>query len=443
MDKRLLKRKLLSYKLFKQLFSTHQRVKQARLTLNSIENEAMLITQQCLENRYRIKKTNGEKINIVFLCFRPSVWSSIETVYELMSNSENFNVKIVRMPRIDGNRIILEDTNGYFDKYGCIEAYDWEDKVWLDLRSLHPDYIFYQQPYNEIYPETYRSNFTSKYAKICYISYCNFLVEDDTSKKEYNNWFMRNVSYIFTQNEFDYSFINDILSKDKNHFSNIFITGYPRYEMISRNTQTGTCDKWNYKTHKGTFRILWTPRWRLDEGACNFFKYESYFEKYCQENNKIDFLFRPHPSAFDYWVSKKYMSPTKKEDLLRIYDKADNMRIDFSGEYFDIMNTSDCLVTDISGMILDYYCTGKPIIYCEGENYTIKGELANQILKGCYIVKTWKELQQKIVELSEGKDELKNTRALIAEKYLMQNGLASKEICYHILEDYGKSAERE
>ena len=44
------------------------------------------------------------------------------------------------------------------------------------------------------------------------------------------------------------------------------------------------------KTGLNKFKVLWTPRWAMDEGNCHFFKYKDLFLDYCKENNDVDFI---------------------------------------------------------------------------------------------------------------------------------------------------------
>ena len=101
---------------------------------------------------------------------------------------------------------------------------------------------------------------------------------------------------------------------------------------------------------------------------------------------------------------------------------------------------SNFLITDISSIIVEYFITGKPIIFCS--NQEVKPHFLpyfQKIIETCYIVNNEKELTNTIDYLKSGKDEKsENRKKLITEIF----GDLSKNAPQNILNDILKDARK-
>ena len=126
--------------------------------MDKIQSEYKLIAYENIGLRLQLKRINNEKIRVVFVCHRPSLWESLHSVYDALKADERFEVLIVAIPSKDKKSGVMmehedytcEGAEEFWKGYGCINGYDYEKKEWLDLRELKPDYVFFQQPYNII-----------------------------------------------------------------------------------------------------------------------------------------------------------------------------------------------------------------------------------------------------------------------------------------------------
>ena len=74
------------------------------------------------------------------------------------------------------------------------------------------------------------------------------------------------------------------------------------------------------------------------------------------ENNKFEVIVRPHPQTL---VSEKNILEPLKE-------KFSNIEWNFDNDNFEVLNKSDILITDFSGIIFDYtFIFDKPLIYAD------------------------------------------------------------------------------
>ena len=408
-----------------------------------IEKEILFLANQNISLRLKMKQLLNEKINIVFVCHRPAVWGSLKTVYEAMKQVSAFDVKIVtipnkkQLPELGLSHEIYESEGAedFWKGEDVISGYDYEKEEWLDLKTLAPDYVFFQQPYNIDRCKEQKSWEVAKYAKICYVEY-GYHTNHNLALECLPKDFIQNVSLFFLQNKTEKQWYDEYFNEFDNNFTKMFITGFPRFDCLEEYKNIDSkCWK---NEHLGRFRIIWTPRWTTNEHNCNFFNYKEKFIDYCMKNeSSIDFIFRPHPQAFLNWIAEGELNKEDVNKLNETFDTSKNMVIDKTKEYLTTFYSADCLVSDYSSVVPEFFLTGKPIIYCINDNaiYNIEGE----ITKGFYMVHNWNELEKTLSNLKDGIDPLKEIREnLIKTEFFMTEETAGKRIADIILNDATK-----
>lgn len=386
-----------------------------------------------------IKRLRGKKISVVFLCHRPEVWGSLESVFEACNADKDCNVTIVPIPnkkQLPGKNFsheIYEDEGAeiFFKSFPCrvINGYNHETKQWLDIRILKPDYVFFQQPYDVMRPYTYKSSQVMRYAKVCYVNYYALSANYFLFKECMPNDFLRSISLFFAQNPLEEEYIKKLISEVKKCRVRVKMTGFPRFDKLER-YRMKCSNNWNLPRKAGTKRILWTPRWTTSENACNFFDYKDKLLSYIALNQDVDFIFRPHPQAFLEWAATGELSADKAKEYKGQYEQLRNAKIDQQKEYLTTFYSSDILVTDISSIITEYFLTGNPIIYCHKTD--LFNNFSRKLSEGFYWVHNWDELKSTLNMLRTGDDPLYEKRQrIIKETYYINAhgaGMTIKDI---------------
>lgn len=151
------------------------------------------------------------------------------------------------------------------------------------------------------------------------------------------------------------------------------------------------------------------------------------------KHKDVSLLFRPHPQAFLNW-NRTGEFPKKEADAYqKIYAEADNMSIDAEKSYFNTIFNSDCLISDTSSFIADYFTTGKPIIYCH--KVDTFNELSKKMSEGFYWVHNWEELKKVLDDLKNGKDVLKERRLQLLQELFGRKQNAGETIKEIIKQD--------
>ncbi len=370
----------------------------------------------------RLKKTAQKPKNeirkIVFMVHYIPSWIRHELIYKELCQSDKAEAIILCVPSdITETDPEKNDIYNYFTErgYSAINAIN-EDGSLFDLKSLNPDFVFQSRPYNARMPEQYRSNVLSSYTRICNISYGTCLTKNGLNTV-LNKDYCKDVSIYFT--EMGYSkwyFEHKNKMGVKAGVQSAKLVGAANLELMYRDRAKA---KDNFPSLKNRPRFIWAPRWSVDAllGGSNFFNYKDFMFEFFGENQSESLLIRPHPLMFSNFVENGNMTEEQVGEFKKKVSEAHNIELDEMKEYADNFWTSDVLITDISAIIIDYFITGKPIIYCKSDIKIDMIDQMNEMLRGCYIVDSEEELKSCMQMLSCGEDPLKEERARITDRY--------------------------
>ena len=120
--------------------------------------------------------------------------------------------------------------------------------------------------------------------------------------------------------------------------------------------------------------------------------------------------------------------PIPKEYDNRMWDVSDYPNIN------DLFYVTDVLITDYSSIILEFFLSGKPVIYCAKTNINFS-ETYKQMIRGCYIAENWEQTETIVQKLRNGEDELKTVRTNIIENIKKQHIGATERIVNFLIND--------
>ena len=373
------------------------------------------------KNRILLKRSGGMPINVLFVCHEPALWSMFESIYKVMLVDDRFSPLIVVLPYKHES---LAD--GQFKDSGMLEflklkgfpaisGYDGK-KDWLNPKDLGPDYVFFQTPYS-FFASEWSIEQISLIARVCYIPYATCLFKGQVEEILHPEIFYRHVHFKFVESSFakqefelkfgGYSWYNG---------EYVIASGHPKLDYLTDDDDHDVHvvddleddSVWKRGLDQNIKRILWTPRWNSEEGACHFFDYKDFFIQFCRDNPEVDFAFRPHPLCFWNFLKSGELTAEELSKMDADYALSPNMVIDQNGEYHDTFLSSDILVSDISSMMLEYLATGKPIVYSHRVDQFNK--LGKELSKGMYQVCNEVELMNVLRMLLSGEDPLRSTR---------------------------------
>ncbi len=361
------------------------------------------------------------KITVLFVVQMPEIWNKEAAVFEAMMRHPRFRPELIVVPSYN---IVHAEIGEYGSELSFFEQqYGKEyvrkalDNDWLDLRELYPDYVFYQRCWEDYLPKQYHASEVVKFSKTCYIPYCFHVLKDPASY--YRNSFFFNLYMFFCCSE-----QQKMLQRASRRNKNLFL-GYPELEAVTLSKQK----------NNELLSVLWTPRWTDDEetGGSSFLRYMEDVLALGKEIPGVDVMLRPHPMAFQNAIRKEKLTEEDEREY-RSRALAAGVRFDENKAIEETFPETDVLLTDFSSVLIPFFLTGKPIIYCARTNLEFS-EVAQKVVDCSYKAKDWTEVLDIMKDLKNGKDELRERRIAFAKELKEINEGAADRILNAILND--------
>ena len=185
--------------------------------------------------------------------------------------------------------------------------------------------------------------------------------------------------------------------------------------------------------------ILWTPRWTPDlkSGGSNFLRYKSDFADLRNKYEQANIIARPHPLTFNNFISNGLLTEEEALEYKNLLGLK-QIELDESEDTFSAFRRASILISDYSSIILPFFLTGKPIIYCTvigatGLEFTSDFK---EVIKSLYIADSWDDVMKYIEMIVSGNDYLKDSRRRIIEEKYTNKRDSTKKILDIIHEDY-------
>ncbi len=430
-----IKIKLRNNKLALKIWKKYKNIKDAFLGKKAIHN---------FQIERKIKRSG--KIKVGFILQDLNVWNKTESIYQELSQDERFDTYLFCVPSWYGDNRV-EDTQHINDTFYAVKELYPNAKVinnylsankWVDIKKFCLSYLFYTRPYNVFMPLEYQTSVTSIYVKLCLTNY-GFPLIKGLNDICYNQNFYRYLYCFYADTDEEREFIqNRIDAFNTGTYQRSLYLGCPGYaHFISKKNEKSVT--WSFS--KNAFRVVWTPRWTTDEkvAGSNFFRYKDFLLKFANDNKQIDFVFRPHPLSFGNFINTGQMTVEEVSKYKNACESI-NTHLDNSKKYAATFWNSSVLISDYSSVIVDYFITENPIIFCRTKNDLVEKnatKVFKLILEGCYIANDENDIVKYVNWLFSGNDPLKEKRKeLLVSVFGEDPDLAPKRIMNDLVEDY-------
>ena len=374
------------------------------------------------------KKPHAGTIRVAFIVQMAEIWDKEEPVYEAMLSNDLFEPTLIVIPpydQVQENVPTSYEDNFFLKKYPeAVKGFD--NGRWMDIKTQEYDYVFLQRPYDHYLPQGFRGSDIVDFAKVCYRPY-GVSSADGFNGGNTDKLFFRNVYMSFMesdymakllQNQFRFPF-----EKDTHH---VLSLGYPALLPYL-----------SFPDIHQVNRVLWTPRWSFDPvtGGSNFLVYKETFVELAAQNPHCQFVFRPHPLMFGEIVRQGIMMQTEIDDYLNTLHE-NKVIYDYGTPLLETLLDTDLLITDFSSIIIQFFLTKRPIIYCP--SCIELNETIEQLKEGMYLANTSEELIRVTNDLVDQKDSLKEKRlSIINNKEFEAHRDAVNNILSVMKQDFG------
>ncbi len=384
-----------------------------------------------LKKNYR-RKVNKDKIRVGFILYSPEIFDKSLPVFQEMQRREEFEVEALVIPNYEKNMALSTEYGAELDYFeqvcGKVTKLIQNGKV-MDLQAMKFDYIFYEDQYINHYPSEIQPDLVSAYAKIFFINY-GYGISTAFEKGVFGRRFFGNVAIGFMSTEYNVRLLKKMYAGNVNKGIQQFVRlGYPAFETYM-----------NFPKEYDKRHILWTPRWSLkaDLGDSHFLEYKDQLPAVVEKFDDVRLSMRPHPLLFATLKENGVMS---EEEINAYQTRLSNLHIDFRmgcaiNEAFDDIGI---LITDFSSIIIQFFLTGRPVIYCPSKKVQLVEE-CQPMLDSFYIAESYADVEKHLNDILSGNDYKAEIRkAALESDYFKINRDASKKITDFIKTDWQKS----
>lgn len=389
--------------------------------------------------KLKAKKKENEKLKIVFLCQLGQVWGCVQSIYEAALADDMVDPFILALPEKWEQEDFDKNAYHYMKEcgYEVIDGFDEKTGSFFDLKGMNPDYVFIPRPYDSYLPEQFQSKTLSKYTKVCYVCYGYTSEGNYMLKTCFSKYFVSNCYMVFAENESVRAYTEKQMPiAARLGLHKVIKTPFPRFDLL-KEFKGAESPVWSHKREETNKRIIWTPRWTLEEklGGTNFFNFKDFFFDFAEKNPDCDFSFRPHPLAFPNFVKVGAMTEDEVREYKNRCEEAPNIYLDSRKEYLDSFASGDILVSDMSGVVVDFAVTGKPVIFCSFKE--VFNDSNKKLMEAYYVVENVTQLQETLEMLCRGEDPKKEMRLQVVKEILGDcDGGNGKKILDAMKQDY-------
>lgn len=387
--------------------------------------------------RWRIHRQ--DRITVVFFVINVAMWK-YDGFFSLLLKDPRFNPVILSYlfpdDKEEYRRYVQQSMRDFFTAkgYPFYPSYDFETGKYLDVKGMHPDVIFYAQPY-DAGPKPLVPGHFFRTSLFAYIPYC-YNMED--IPLFYDRQFYNLAWRIFFPTEHH---ARMLALYSRFGASHVVVTGYPMADRLLSEEPVNE-EVWKEKD-PSVKRVIWAPHHSVLEG--DYLDYSHFLEqadgmvelarKY---RGKIQFAFKPHPRL----KPKLHLHPSwgveRTEAYYKLWDEMPNT-IFVEGDYVDLFRSSDALIHDCSSFMGEYLFMDKPVAYL-GNKAAVAGDL-NDFGRAClehhYTAETLDAVTQFLDNVVlGGEDPMEPARRAFRETVLMGGG---RSVAHRIYEAFKAS----
>lgn len=361
-------------------------------------------------------------IRTVFVLSDVSMWKTQELYDAMLVHPRFVPILAITPMKADSE---LESTNKYnrLKDYLCQKGYDFVEVNKSNFKSLNPDLILYQQPYEDFLPKELSFREVINDALVVHVAYGIHTLSATPQHSFTDDQPLHRYAWqSYMENEETLVCGKYTLLKG----ANMVVTGVPIQDLLISSIGLPNTS-WNSQAVNKK-RIIWAPHHTLPiKGAYNFINLSTFLDVYKimldmadKYKDTVQFTFKPHP-----FLKKKlyyYWGKEKTEAYYAEWEKRENTQIS-EGEYLNLFCNSDALIHDCNSFQVEYCYTCKPCLFLiHPRNIDKQLEELNDFGKRVFRMHdlgiTREDIETFILRVISGDDTRKQDREALFNNYL-------------------------
>lgn len=324
--------------------------------------------------RLKEKLKGREKLNVVFMALDVALWR-YQSIYELMVTDARFNPTIVLTPCIV--RDAESDLRGlrqFFDERS-IPYVDFDsEKGPVDIREeLHPDIIFYTQPYEYLLLQEYDCRHFYDLL-LCYMPYGFW---SSTGKLSYNLHFHNMAWRLYYSTNLH---LKEAQKVAANRGRNVRVVGYANtddylkghYQQVWKTIDDGMKRK----------HVIWAPHFSIIPANSAFpprgnflWLADMMLELAKEYADRIQIAFKPHPALLNQLYQHPDWGKERADAFYEQWRTMENTQLE-TGQFVDLFMTSDAMIHDSGSFAVEYHYTQKPVMFVTHDKKAVYSTLS-------------------------------------------------------------------
>ena len=376
----------------------------------------------------RIRRVYGRRpIRVVFPVGNLAKWK-MQSILDAMIRSEHYEpvvaftmMDVERYLPEDRRRVLMADFHRHFEPMGvrCVDAYDVDTDSYTPLSAYAPDVVWYSQPWN--IHENQGPNAASKSALTCYVPY--FVQNYGGLDMDCQQLFHRELWRHFTLNQ-QWA---DVFMREQDatggRAGEVVGAGHPMLDQFSSSDDCGGVREY----------VIYAPHWSCDTGECfsTFLKNGERILDLARRHPEVKWVFKPHP-ILRYMLIENF--GWSKERVDGYYASWEALgQACYSGDYVELFRRSRAMITDCASFLVEYACTGMPLIRLVSPNAKYSPHpISAKLFATYYQARDWDEFMSHFNEVVVGgKDPKRGERlAAVRETRLCDTNAAKNILDY-------------
>lgn len=365
--------------------------------------------------KYRVRCIRKKKTIKVLFIITEIGYFKTKKLYDSMLRHHRFCPLLGVTTSLENPSAKYELTN--FLKDNDYHYVDLDDNPSRKFKTIKPDIIFYQKPYQSCY-RPYFSFVNHLSSLFCHVNYA-FNSQDI-------DWFVRQPLFSCVwQQYFENSLTANpqrllmIVDKGKQ----AVITGLPIQDQLITSKES-LSDPWKQQT-KNKKRIIYAPHHTIGSRHFKGLAISSFLEN-CdmmlelmhKYSNQTQWVFKPHPFLY-----KKLVDLWGEEKTDRYYDewsKSENSQLE-NGVYDALFLYSDAMIHDCFSFTIEYLYAHNPVFFLmrqKGEE-SDRNAFAQKAYDLHYKGYTKQQIEEFVLNVINGIDPLKKKREIFYNEYLL------------------------
>lgn len=373
----------------------------------------------------RVKREN-HPVNVIFFALDSNTWK-YDSLFQIMLKDPMFSPLVLVVPQVNkGKEFMVEQLKHgckYYESkgYPTVCSYNEETDSYIEAFSLHPDIIFFSNPYNGLVDERYNIRHYENKCLTCYVNYtfCSVPYQWQCASDFHQRVWRHYVE------------CKDNLEQVKKYYpgDNCVVTGYPTADLFASTHETGK--DWKLKDEK-LKKVIWAPHHTIEgqPGWIQFSTFLLYYDimiRIAEEYKGVaQFVFKPHPLLLPALYEHPDWGKKRTDEYYEKWANGENTTF-VNGEYIDLFKSSDAMIHDCGSFIIEYMYVKKPVMFLDSyDRQAQSNEVAKKAYSCHYIGKKEKDICEFIEKVViEGKDVYEEKRNLFYDEFLLPpNGKA-------------------